>query len=590
MRSRRGGGKHLTSGQDYALGRPTSTFAFRGAGSSAVPSDMTIRWDPLLARALAHELDHELSRARLRAVRLDGRTRDAMLLFRDRTLVWRLHPERLWVEVHPPIDPEPTDLRLRARVRSIYAPDDERIIVFELVGERGSGAGYEVILELLGNRTNAVVTEGASRTVRHVLTTREGKRVVRVGQPYMPPDPGTRIGLDGDVEPDRWVQLLEPVPPTDRVRELTRSVAWTSGLNAAAFLGADVDEAGDLLTGHERWRSAVANTVVRPVVLETSRGPQPYPFPLPGTPSEPADNLLDALSRCVTAADDGPEASVALAISPALLERLERAVAQAERRVVRLQAQLDNREDPAALRASGDLLLARFGDIPHGATSATLTGFDGAEVRLELDPRRPPHENASAYYDRAARSERAAERLPALIQKAEKERARLRTLDDDARAGRVGADEVLAALPEIAPAQRRGDDTPLLPYRTYRSSGGLEIRVGRGAKQNDDLTFRHSAPDDIWLHARHAAGAHVILRWPKPGNPPARDLEEAGALAALHSRARTSSSVPVDWTRRKYVRKPRKAPAGAVVPDRVSTVFITPDEALLERLSEDGPS
>jgi len=126
-----------------------------------------------------------------------------------------------------------------------------------------------------------------------------------------------------------------------------------------------------------------------------------------------------------------------------------------------------------------------------------------------------------------------------------------------------------------------------LPYRTFRSSGGLEIRVGRGARHNDALTFRHSAPDDIWLHARQAAGAHVILRWTKPGNPPARDLEEAAVLAALHSRARTSGSVPVDWTRRKHVRKPRRAAPGAVIPDRVRTLFVEPRADLAEGLKEE---
>jgi predicted ribosome quality control (RQC) complex YloA/Tae2 family protein len=85
-----------------------------------------------------------------------------------------------------------------------------------------------------------------------------------------------------------------------------------------------------------------------------------------------------------------------------------------------------------------------------------------------------------------------------------------------------------------------------------------------------------------------AAGAHVILRWQdRTANPPARDLHEAAVLAALHSRARTSGTVPVDWTRRKYVRKPRKAPPGAVVPDRVSTLFVEPDPALAARLAAD---
>ncbi|MBM4373176.1 MAG: DUF814 domain-containing protein, partial [Deltaproteobacteria bacterium] len=109
-----------------------------------------------------------------------------------------------------------------------------------------------------------------------------------------------------------------------------------------------------------------------------------------------------------------------------------------------------------------------------------------------------------------------------------------------------------------------------------------------GARFNDELTFHHSAPGDVWLHARHAAGAHVVLRWGKQGNPPHRDLEEAAVLAALHSKARTSGLVPVDWTLRKHVRKPRGSPPGTVVPDRVRTVMARPDASLLEKLATDA--
>jgi predicted ribosome quality control (RQC) complex YloA/Tae2 family protein len=78
----------------------------------------------------------------------------------------------------------------------------------------------------------------------------------------------------------------------------------------------------------------------------------------------------------------------------------------------------------------------------------------------------------------------------------------------------------------------------------------------------------------------------VILRWPGPGGPPARDLEEAATLAALHSKARTSALVPVDWTLRKHVRKPRGAGPGTVVPARVRTLFVRPDPALADSLEE----
>jgi predicted ribosome quality control (RQC) complex YloA/Tae2 family protein len=119
---------------------------------------------------------------------------------------------------------------------------------------------------------------------------------------------------------------------------------------------------------------------------------------------------------------------------------------------------------------------------------------------------------------------------------------------------------------------------------------GLEVRVGRSARANDRLTFGNSSPNDVWLHARSVPGSHVILRWPDAGAaPPARDLEEAAALAALFSKARTSALVPVDWTRRKYVRKPRGAPPGSVVLQRAKTVFVEPSEALEERLRLSEP-
>ena len=78
-----------------------------------------------------------------------------------------------------------------------------------------------------------------------------------------------------------------------------------------------------------------------------------------------------------------------------------------------------------------------------------------------------------------------------------------------------------------------------------------------------------------------------MLRWHGEENPPAQDLAEAAVLAALHSRARGSGSVPVDWTRRKYVRKPRKAPAGTVTVERARTLFVEPDPAVAERLREE---
>ena len=541
-------------------------------------SAMSMRWDALLVRHTARELDERLARARLSAIRLDGVQRDVVLFFRDSTLLWRLHPTRGYLRTFAASEPGAGAIKMPTRVRRIYAPPDERLLVFELMPARGRRRSRDLMIELLGNQWNCIVTEGEERVIRHVLHTRVGKRTLRVGQPYALPAPSARRGTDGAITADQWGEFTSGLDEKERRKRLISSVAWTSPMNAGALLDDSLEKGGHALW--QQWASEEAET--EPVLLQSPRGPQPYPFALPHEDMEPASSLIDAIER-MAKQDDADDSRTAL-LDPPLLRRLERAIKQAERRMTRLIAELSGLPDEDALRGIGDLILARFSEIPSGAASVTLEGFEGRSIEVDLDPVLAPHANASSYYDRAGKTTRARERLPSLIAHAESALTTLRSLVERAASGDASAAEIEEAIPDDIPSIGKGRTEQLPPYRRYRSSGGIEIRVGRGARHNDDLTFHHSAPNDVWLHARHTAGAHVILRWNGPGNPPARDLEEAATLAALHSKARTSGSAPVDWTLRKYVRKPRGAAPGSVVPDRVQTLFVEPDERVLATL------
>ncbi len=555
---------------------------------------MSIRWDPILVRRLAEELDELLRGSRLRALRLDGGSRDLVLLFRERTLLWRLHPSRGHPLLFPPREPSGDDLPFAARVRRVTAPDDERLVRLELLPVRGRRGAADLYVELLGNQWNAVVAERPDGTIRHVLVRREVSPARVVGATWELPSPPKREGSGGDLGRERWMELLEPAPPERRRSILVSSIAYASSINATALLGPAAERTGEeahqaLEAGWKVWRRIAEGAISpEPVILDLERGPQPYPHPLPGLPSRDADTLLDAFERsAVSTGEPGTGASLAL-LPPGLLAELESAVDGSLRRATRLEAELEGLEDAAALRSSADLLLAHYGEIRAGASEVVLQGFDGTPVRIPLDPGLQPHGNASRLYDRASRVERARERLPGLLARARTRASTLERLLESAREGTTTEEEIRASLP-TRPASNRaaaGGQAESLPYRRYTSTGGLEIRVGRGARHNDDLTFHHSAPGDVWLHARHATGAHVVLRWNGPGNPPARDLAEAAVLAALHSKARTSGSVPVDWTLRKYVRKPKGSPPGRVAMERVHTLFVEPDPRVEDRLSE----
>jgi predicted ribosome quality control (RQC) complex YloA/Tae2 family protein len=551
---------------------------------------MSVAFDAVLVAALARELEERLGNARLRALRLDRAGRSIALLFREGTLRVGLHPGVGTVTWHDPTEPGPEDRPMRGSLTKAEALPDDRVLRLSFRKARGAPASVDILIEWITNRWNALVTEGTESVVRHVLVELEGERAARTGHPWSPPPPSQREGTDGEIPLVRWRELLLAADPKQRRQALIETFAWTSPINAAALLGSAANDDGRtaekaLEAGHEHWQKLAAVALGRlemaPVVLNPRTGLQPYPFPLRGTDEEEVTTLLDGFARAAGEAGTNPSV-----VPTRMLETLNQRVVRAWARVESLQRELDQAPDPAEVRRIGDLILARLRDVPRGQERVSLTDFEGASVEVELDPRLPPHENASLWYERAGRAERARERLPRLISQGKAEAHRWEALLERARAGDLTAEAILAELPSSVKKATRGTASSL-PYRTYRSSGGLEIRVGRGGRHNDDLTFHHAAPDDVWLHARHAAGAHVVLRWQGEGNPPARDLVEAATLAAFHSKARSSGAVPVNWTRRKYVRKPRKSPPGEVLVERAKTVFVEPDAAVEGRLRQE---
>lgn len=101
--------------------------------------------------------------------------------------------------------------------------------------------------------------------------------------------------------------------------------------------------------------------------------------------------------------------------------------------------------------------------------------------------------------------------------------------------------------------------------KTFRSSSGLTILVGRDDQSNDELTFDLAHPNDLWFHVHGAPGSHVILQCGADGiEPDKTDIEEAAALAAWFSKLRQGGQVPVHYCYAKHISKPKQAPAGTV--------------------------
>lgn len=100
---------------------------------------------------------------------------------------------------------------------------------------------------------------------------------------------------------------------------------------------------------------------------------------------------------------------------------------------------------------------------------------------------------------------------------------------------------------------------------------------GENATSNDYLTTRVAKPNDIWMHVRGSASAHVVVATDNHPERVGRDvLEFAARVAVRNSVAKHSSYVPVDYTLKKHVRKPRGSAAGYAVYTQEKTLHVEP--------------
>ena len=94
--------------------------------------------------------------------------------------------------------------------------------------------------------------------------------------------------------------------------------------------------------------------------------------------------------------------------------------------------------------------------------------------------------------------------------------------------------------------------------------------------QNENLTLKTAGPDDLWLHAKEIPGSHVII-FANPGEAFTEEvINYAARLAAYHSKAKTAPKVEVDYTLRKYIKKPQGTPPGFVHYTHQKTLLVPP--------------
>lgn len=273
-----------------------------------------------------------------------------------------------------------------------------------------------------------------------------------------------------------------------------------------------------------------------------------------------------------------------------LLKTVNTALERVSRKLELQKKELAECGEREVFRVTGDLVNANIYRLEKGMTKCVLEDFYTGEPReITLDARLTPAQNAQKYYNEYRKLDTAEKKLTELIEKGAGELAYLDSVLDSVQRAENAPElsEIRRELREQGYLRaQKGDDRPakkLSEPLKFRSSEGFEILVGRNNRQNDILTLKTAKATDIWLHTKDIAGSHVIIRT-NGQTPSDKTLTEAAMLAAYHSKGKSGSGVPVDYVPVKFVKKPAGAKPGMVIFTNNKTLYVTPDESVVEKL------
>lgn len=265
------------------------------------------------------------------------------------------------------------------------------------------------------------------------------------------------------------------------------------------------------------------------------------------------------------------------------LERLIQNELQKNRtKIGKLERTLTEAENAGQYQRLGELLTANLYAVKKGMTEVDVVDYydeNGATVTIALNPQKSPSDNAQLYFSRYQKAKHAVVVVQEQIDKTNQEIAYfdtlLQQLDSATPRDIEEMREELAEEGYIKARNVKKKKKPALPaIEEYVSSDGTAIYVGKNNKQNDYVTNKLARRDDVWLHTKDIPGSHVVIRSDEPSDD---TILEAAMIAAFYSKAKESSSVPVDYTKARYVKKPSGAKPGFVIYDHQQTVYVTPD-------------
>ena len=483
------------------------------------------------------------------------------------------------------------------RISAITQPDFERIVEIEIdaVDEMGDPSKKTLLIEIMGKHSNVILIDINGKVldaIKHVPLSVSSVRPVLPGSVYARPA-GKLSPLN--LNKEEFLEKISLIKIQHAIYQSYNGISPIFASEVCNRAGLDPTTFGNQLTDSDSLRlynvfadimqetksgnfdcliyfdeSKAIDLVARPLTLYANYHKEEFESP----------SLM--LEKFYSQRDEVYRISQKTADLRKLVTTHQE---RCRKKSFMFDKTLEEIKDRDTLQLKGELLTSYMHMVERGAASfVALNYYDGKEMEIPIEPTLSPSENAQKYFKKYNKQKRA---FVALQEQILTNQEDLTYLDSVAVAMEHVTDEadiaeIRAELAELGFAKKRANNKNKKASKGskplhYTSSDGFDIYVGKNNTQNDYLTLKFANPRDIWLHTKEIPGSHVIVVTNGKELPETTILEAAN-LAALHSKAKNSSQVPVDYVARKHVRKPNGAKPGFVIYDFHNTVYVTPVE------------
>ena len=457
------------------------------------------------------------------------------------------------------------------------------------------GDCFYLYCEIMGKHSNLILTDAHNKilgAIKSVGPTMSSVRQILIGKEYSLPPNVERIN-PMECSKTLYESVINSIKAEEKDAQIKEFINSFTGISPylANELFYDVD-VKDGEKGYEKilWLKDIYENkkyIANLILDRQGKAYSVYPIFLKSVPGDrqltktSLNELCDITSRSLI------NEEVFQSTKANLLSQINNSLVYRKKVIKDCNTAIDRGASDKNLQI-GELLKASMHLFKKGDKKVSLIDYyhpNMPSIEVVLDEKLTPQENTEKYFKKHKKQKEAArlasERLEALtssVEILETVKASVQVETRTQRLREIGEDLKAQGLLRTERTQKEEDKKLFEGFKISKtlSPDGWEILYGESATANDHLTTKLARPNDIWLHARQITGAHVIIKTTVKtcNNVPRSTLLYGAKIAAKNSEAKHSSMVPVDWTFKRYVRKPKGSPPGFVLYVKEKTIDV----------------